>query len=75
MKSSKIAISVPSKLVSRIRRAVARGQARSVSAYVTQAVEARTQSDDLLELLEQMDRDHGKPAPEATRWARQVLGL
>lgn len=75
MKRSKIAVSMPSNLVSRVRRAVARGQAPSVSAYVTQAIEARAENDELMELLQQLDRKHGKPDPEATRWARQVLGL
>ena len=75
MNRSKIAVSVPSRLVTKVRRAVARGRAASVSAYVTQAIEARTQNDEMLDLLEQMDRAHGKPNAEATRWARQVLGL
>ena len=75
MNRSKIAVSVPTKLVGKVRRAVARGRAPSISAYVTQALEARTQNEEMLELLEQMDRDHGKPGREATRWARQVLGL
>jgi antitoxin ParD1/3/4 len=75
MNRSKIAVSVPTQLVSKVRRAVAKGRATSVSAYVTQAIEARTQNDEMLELLEQMDRERGKPDAEATRWARQVLGL
>ena len=75
MNRAKIAVSVPARLVAKVRRAVARGQAPSVSAYVTQAIEERTLNEEMLELLTQMDRDHGKPGAEATRWARQVLGL
>lgn len=75
MNRSKLAVSVPANLVKKVRRAVARGHAASVSAYVTQALEARTQNEEMLELLEQMDRNHGKPSAEATQWARQVLGL
>jgi Arc/MetJ-type ribon-helix-helix transcriptional regulator len=76
MNRTKIAISIPVPLVKKIRHAVAQGRAPSVSAYITTVLEAHTRGTaEMFELLDEMDRKHGKPGAEAYRWARRVLAL
>ena len=56
------------------RRGVAAGKARSVSAWVEDAIAAKAGKDELLELLDEMKEEHGPPSEEAYAWARMVLG-
>ena len=71
----KIAVSVPEELVARVEEEVNAGRAASVSAYVSEAVAEKTRADDLVAVLDDMDRQLGKPSKEAEEWARRVLGL
>lgn len=67
--TTKITISLPDEQVDQARAAVATGRARSVSAYIADAVDARLRStalEDVLKLL-------GPPTPEATAWAKEVV--
>jgi len=76
MTVSKIAVSVPDAVVKRVRRAVARGRAPSVSAYVTAALEHQAQLDELEEMLEGMlELTGGPPTPAEKREADRVLGI
>lgn len=50
----KIAVSLPVEDVTRARRAVRRGHAKSVSAYVASAIAEKGKLDDLAEMLEAM---------------------
>lgn len=63
MTASKIAVILPGPLVARARRAVKRGRAQSMSAYVAQALEQKAKLDDLADLLHAMlaarRRGHG----------------
>jgi len=67
MTTSKIAVSLPGKLVERARRAVARGGAASVSAYVAAALEEKARLEGLAELLDQMLAETGGPLTVAER--------
>ena len=49
----KIAISVPSHLVAKARRAVKQGRSPSVSAFIAQAVEQKVIRDDLEAMLDE----------------------
>ncbi len=67
MTTTKIAISLPSDVVSGARRAVKRGIAGSVSAYVAAALSQKVMLDDLDELLTQMLHETGGPLTAAER--------
>ena len=71
----KIAVSVPEELVAEAEAAVALGRASSVSGYVTQALDEKTRNDRLIDVLDEMDKELGRPDKRANAWARQVLGL
>ena len=70
----KIAVSLPEELVDHAEAAVRDGRAASVSAYVSEALAARARDDDLLAVLDEMDRELGPPSKRAEAWARRVLG-
>jgi len=76
MTASKIAVSLPGPLVARARRAVKRGRAQSVSAYVAQALEQKARLDDLADLLHAMLAESGGPLTRREqREADEALGL
>lgn len=76
MTSAKVAISLPKEVLARARAAVRRGDAPSLSAYVSQAIEEKTSDDDLMQMLEEMlEETGGPPTPEEIRWADGVLGI
>lgn len=64
---AKIAVTLPPELVAAARRAVRRGRAASVSAYVAEAMRDRAEADDLDELLVQMLTETGGPLTDAER--------
>lgn len=73
---SKIAISVPRASLERVRRAVRRGHAPSVSAYVSVAIEQRAKLDDLDDLLAEMLAETGGPlTPGERRAVDRALGI
>jgi hypothetical protein len=59
--SEKIAVSLPRGLAERARRAVRRGRAASVSAYVASALEDKVKLDELATLLDEMLSESGGP--------------
>lgn len=75
MTTTKIAVSLPSDLVDGARRAVRRKSARSVSAYVAEALRTKAKLDDLASLLDEMLAETGGPLTAAeTRAADEALG-
>ena len=69
-------MSLPAALVAGARRAVARGRAASVSAYVAEALEEKAKLDDLAALLQAMLAETGGPMTAAERReADRSLGL
>jgi hypothetical protein len=76
MTSAKIAISLPKEVLARARAAVRRGDAPSLSAYVSKAIEDKTNDDDLMKMLQEiLEETGGAPTPEEIRWADGVLGI
>jgi len=76
MTVSKIAISLSDNLVAQARRAVARGRAESVSAYVAEALAEKVKLDDLAELLNEMLAESGGAMTAAERrTADDILGV
>jgi Arc/MetJ-type ribon-helix-helix transcriptional regulator len=81
-KAAKIAISLPQEQVTQAREAVARGEAASVSSYISAALAAvapasipADEEDTLADLVADMIAEDGVPSPEAYAWADEVLGL
>ena len=71
----KIAITLPMDQVVQARRAVATGQAPSVSAYVSAAIARQQRADALAGVLAELHARHGAPTPEDYAWADEALGL
>jgi Arc/MetJ-type ribon-helix-helix transcriptional regulator len=72
---AKIAISLPQEVAEGARRAVQRGEASNVSAYITEALRQRVLLDDLSSLLAEMLEESGGPMTSAERRAAdRVLG-
>jgi len=72
----KLAVSLPKHVADRARRAVRRGYAASVSAYVAAALEEKVKLDDLSTLLQEMLAESGGPLTAAERRAAdRALGL
>lgn len=73
MTMAKIAVSLPSELVTAARRAVDEGRAASVSAYVAEALEEKAKLDDPASLLDEMLTATGGPLTEAERAAADAV--
>jgi Arc/MetJ-type ribon-helix-helix transcriptional regulator len=72
----KIAVSLPREVADRARRAVSRGGAASMSAYVSSALEEKLKLDDLSTLLREMLEESGGPlTPAERRAADRAAGL
>jgi Arc/MetJ-type ribon-helix-helix transcriptional regulator len=81
-RTAKITVSLPAEQVEQVRSAVARGDAASVSGYVSAALaEAlartgpETGENSLAELVAELIAEHGEPSAEAYAWADKVLSL
>jgi hypothetical protein len=80
-KVAKITISLPPEQAEQARAAVLRGEASSVSSYISAALvavappTAPEDEDMLADLVADMIAEHGRPSPEAYAWADEVLGL
>jgi hypothetical protein len=78
-KVAKITISLPPEQVEQVRAAVERGEAASVSSYISTALATVmpatpcADDDPLVELLAEMDAEYGPPSPEAYAWADEVM--
>jgi len=74
--TQKIAISLPKHVAEGARRAVRSGRAKSVSAYVADALEEKVKLDDLSQLLDEMLAESGGPLTTAERRAAdRALGV
>jgi hypothetical protein len=76
MTAAKIAVSLPRETFERAKRAVRRGHAESLSAYVTAALEQKATLDELDDLLDEMLEETGGPMTkhEQRRTDRLLLG-
>ena len=75
MTATKIAVSLPEHAIARARRAVRTGEAASVSAFITQAIERTAEADDLEKMLAEMLAETGGPPTLAERRAfRREVG-
>lgn len=73
MTTAKVALSIPSEVLAKAKKEVEKGRAKSLSAFVSEAVDDKLKRDELDAILDAMDAEHGEPNTEAKRWARKVL--
>ena len=73
MTATKIAITIPAEVLRMARKEVGAGRAKSLSALISQAVDEKLQRDELTEILDAMDAEHGRPNKAARAWARKVI--
>jgi len=72
----KITISLPSRAAEKARQAVKDGRSSSVSAYIVEALEMQTKTDNWDEVFEQMMEETGGPMqPWEVHAATRALGL
>ena len=73
MRTERVTVSLPAELVDEARNAVRFGRARSISAYIAEAVSARQLRDRSLATL--ADLYGGPPPPDELAEARRTLRL
>ena len=73
MNSAKVALSMPAEVLRQAKKEVAAGRAKSLSAFVAEAVDEKLQRSELAAILDAMDAEHGRPTAKAAAWAKQVL--
>ena len=73
MSSEKVALSMPAEVLRLAKKEVANGRAKSLSAFVAEAVDEKLRRDELSEILDAMDAEHGTPNKTAKAWAKRVL--
>jgi Arc/MetJ-type ribon-helix-helix transcriptional regulator len=73
MTSAKVALSIPSEFLEQARREVATGRAKSLSAFVSDALDEKLRRDELAAILDEMDAKLGAPNKAAKVWAKRVL--
>lgn len=73
MSAAKIAITIPTDVLEAAKKEVEAGNARSLSALVSEAVGEKLRRNELAELLDEIDSKHGQPGRSARAWAKRVL--
>jgi Arc/MetJ-type ribon-helix-helix transcriptional regulator len=73
MTMAKIAIALPPEQLARVRRAVKRGRASSVSAYIVQALAKQDREESLADVVRDLVAEYGAPTPGEQAWARRAL--
>lgn len=73
MNAAKVAIAIPKDVLALAKKEVLAGRAKSLSAFVSEAIDERLRRDELARLLDLMDAEHGKPGKKARQWANRVV--
>ena len=73
MTMEKVALTIPASVLRMAKKKVRAGRAKSLSAFVSQAVDEKLRRDELTEILDAMDADLGPPNKGARAWAKRVL--
>jgi Arc/MetJ-type ribon-helix-helix transcriptional regulator len=73
MTTSKLAISLPSEQLARVRREVRAGRANSVSGYIAQVLAKQEKQEFLRALLRDLIEQHGEPSAKDKKWAERAL--
>lgn len=71
---SRVTVTVPDSVLAVARRDVERGAAASLSAWVTEAAEAKARRESLADVLDELLEASGGPlSTEESAWAREQL--
>lgn len=73
MTRSKIAISLPTDQLVRIRQEVRAGRANSVSGYIARVLSDHARRESLRTLLQDLTEQYGKPDAKDIKWAERAL--
>jgi hypothetical protein len=73
MTAAKVAITIPAEILRLAEKEVGRGHVKSLSAFISQAVDEKLRRDELAAILDAMDAEQGRPGKAAQAWARRVL--
>ncbi len=73
MTTAKVAISLPIEVLKSAKKQVTTGRAKSLSAFIREAVDEKLRRDELEKLLDALDAQHGEPKRGAQRWAKKVI--
>lgn len=75
MQRARVTVTVRRQVLAKAERQVKRGRAKSISAWVDEAMEEKARREDLAALLAEMKVENGPATDEEEAWARRVLGL
>jgi hypothetical protein len=73
MTKAKIAFTIPADVLVLAKTEVKAGRAKSLSAFISEAVDEKVRRHQLASILDAMDAEHGPPGKVARAWAKQVL--
>ena len=73
MTTAKVALSIPSDVLRQAKKEVATGRAKSLSSFVSEALDEKLRRAELSSILDAMDARHGKPSKRDQAWAKRVL--
>ena len=73
MTTAKLAITLPTDVLKLAKKQLKTGRAKSLSAFISKAVDEKLRRDELEKLLDALDAQHGPPNRAAQRWAKRVL--
>jgi hypothetical protein len=73
MTTAKIALSVPVEVLRLAKKEVNAGRAKSLSSFVSEAMDEKLRRSELSEILDAMDAEHGRPNQKAKAWAKRIL--
>ena len=73
MTTAKIAISIDRAQLQKVHEAVRIGRAKSISAYISRAIERQAREDSLEQIVQDLVAEHGEPSAKDKAWAKRVL--
>lgn len=73
MTTAKVAVTISTDVLELAKKRVKAGRAKSLSAFVNEAVGEKLRRDELTEVLDAMDAKNGPPSKAARAWAKRVL--
>ncbi len=73
MTTAKVALSIPADVRRQAKKEVATGRAKSLSSFVSEALDEKLRRTELSAILDAMDAEHGEPSKGDRAWAERVL--
>jgi len=73
MTAAKVALTIPADVLEAAKKEVEAGHAKSLSAFVSEAVDEKLRRDELEAVLDDLDAKHGPPSKVARAWAKKLL--